>query len=384
MATPQDVIQMMTEAQLQVAAGNRAGADAQAAAAAAAASQLGNAQLHAAVVNHANSWGPTAAPAPSTGGGNPGGGGGGGGDTRSAYDAQMDYLRDQETARQNNLISTMRVFMGENGMSALLDGMIKYVKKGYTGDQLWIMVSNDDAYKAEYNKRFAANEDRAKNGLSRLLPATYIELEKGYRSAMMSRGMPEGLFDENDDFTNLIANDVSVVEVEDRLDTALDYINFEGNSAVKSELREIYGLTDSEMAAYVLDPDRTLDYLERESKSSMRKAAVGGSATNAGTDLSDSLRDEIANMYGGSSWEKTFADTSSNFTTVAQETPLYNRLALLSDTEASSDDLVKGQFNLTGAAEAKTKKKKLASQERARFSGSSGISKTSLAQKRVR
>ena len=111
---------------------------------------------------------------------------------------------------------------------------------------------------------------------------------------------------------------------------------------------------------------------------------MGGSATNAGTDLSDSLRDEIANMYGGSSWEKTFSDTSSNFTTVAQETPLYNRLALLSDTEASSDDLVKGQFNLAGAAEAKTKKNKLASQERARFSGSSGISKTSLAQKRVR
>ena len=382
MATPQDVIQMMTEAQLQVAAGNRAGADATAAAAAAAASQLGNAQLHAAVVNHANSWGPTApAPAPSGGGG---GGGGGGGDTRSAYDAQMDYLREQEIARQNNLINTMRVFMGENGMSALMDGMVKYVKQGYTGDQLWIMVSNDDAYKAEYNKRFAANEERAKKGLSRLLPATYIELEKGYRSAMMSRGMPEGLFDENEDFTNLIANDVSVVEVEGRLDTALDYINFEGNSAVKSELREIYGLTDGEMAAYVLDPDRTLDYLERESKSSMRKAAVGGSATNAGTDLSDSLRDEIANMYGGSSWERTFTDTSSGFTTVAQETPLYNRLALLSDTEASSDDLVKGQFNLAGAAEAKTKKKKLASQERARFSGSSGISKTSLAQKRVR
>jgi len=382
MATPQDVIQMMTEAQLQVAAGNRAGADATAAAAAAAASQLGNADLHAAVVNHANSWGPTApAPAPSGGGG---GGGGGGGDTRSAYDAQMDYLRDQETARQNNLISTMRVFMNENDMGALLDGMVKYVKQGYTGDQLWIMVSNDDAYKAAYNERFAANEARKKAGLSQLLPATYIELEKGYRSAMMSRGMPEGLFDENDDFTNLIANDVSVVEVEGRLDTALDYINFEGNSAVKSELREIYGLTDGEMAAYVLDPDRTLDYLERESKSSLRKAAVGGSATNAGADLSDALRDEIANKYGASSWERTFADTSSGFTTVAQETPLYDRLALLSNEEASSDDLVKGQFNLAGAAEAKTKKGKLASQERARFSGSSGISKTSLAQKRVR
>src|SRR6056300_642857 len=63
---------------------------------------------------------------PTSGGGTPDGGGTPPpGDTRSAYDAQMDYMREQETARQNNLISTMRVFMGENGMGELLAGMEK-------------------------------------------------------------------------------------------------------------------------------------------------------------------------------------------------------------------------------------------------------------------
>jgi len=324
-----------------------------------------------------------------TSGGAPSGTPGGGdtpppGDTRSAYDAQMDYMRDQETARQNNLISTMRVFMGENGMGELLAGMEKYVRQGYTGDQLWVMVSNDAEYQAAYNKRFAANAARAEKGLSKLLPATYIELESGYRSAMMSRGMPEGLFDNTDDFTDLIANDVSVREAERRLDLALEYINFSGNDNVKQELRDIYGMTEGEMAAYVLDPERTADFLERESAGNLRKAAVGGAAENSMVALKDALRDEIANMYGGSTWERTYGETSQAFTSVAEQTPLYSRLGSLSKEDADSEDLVREQFNVTGAAEAAAKKNRLASAERARFSGRSGIGRTSLASKRAR
>ena len=384
MANAQDVIQMMTEAQLMQAAGNRAGADAQAAAAARAASQLGNAQLHAAVVNHANSWGPT--PAPSTGGDTTPDTttDTSSGDTRSAYDAQMDFMNSQETRRQDNLIATTRQMMTQNGMGELVAAMEKYVRKGYSGDDLWVMVSNDPEYNAAYNKRFAANARRAAAGLPQLLPATYIELEQGYRTAMMNRGMPEGLFDSQDDFTDLIAKDISVNEVEDRLDLALDYINFEGNAGVKKELREIYGMTDGEMAAYVVDPTKTADYLTRESGRRFRQASVGGAAENSKVSLADDLRDEIATMYGGSTWQTTFSDSQQKFTSVAEQQPLYKRLGLLSNVETSSDDLVKEQFNTAGAAEAASKKSRLASQERARFGGRSALSKTSLAQKRAR
>jgi nicotinamide mononucleotide adenylyltransferase len=294
------------------------------------------------------------------------------------------YAKELEAQRRDRLVQVTRQFMKENGMEEMMAGMEKYVRAGYTGDQIWIMLYSDDAYKAAYNRRFAANEARAAAGLARLLPATYIELEDGYRSAMISRGMPEGLFDSNDDFTDLIAKDISVKEVEDRLDTALDYINFSGNDAVRSELREIYGMTDSEMAAYVIDPDRTSDYLERESNKRFRQASVGGAAQNTGVSLADDLRNEIADMYAASTWQNTFSDTQQKFTSVASQSPLYKRLGLLSDAETSDDDLVKEQFNTVGAASAAAKKSKLASQERARFSGSSGISKTSLAQKRVR
>jgi hypothetical protein len=375
---------MMKDAQAIQASGNRAEADRYAAAAAAAASQLGNAQLHAAVVNHANSWGPTAAP--STGGGTPSGTtpNTNPGDTRSAYDAQTDFLNQQETRRQDNLIATTRQMMSQNGMSELVAAMEKYVRKGYSGDDLWVMVSNDPQYQAAYNQRFAANAQRASDGLPQLLPATYIELEQGYRTAMMNRGMPEGLFDSQDDFTDLIAKDISVNEVEDRLDLALDYINFEGNSGVKKELREIYGMSDGEMAAYVIDPTKTSDYLTRESGKRFRQASVGGAAENSKVSLADDLRNEIATMYGGSTWQTTFADSQKKFTSVAEQQPLYKRLGLLSDAETSSDDLVKEQFNTAGAAEAAAKKSRLASQERARFGGRSAISKASLAQKRVR
>jgi len=306
------------------------------------------------------------------------------GDTRSAYDAQRDFLNEQETRRQNNLIATTRQMMNKNGMGALVNAMEKYVRKGYSGDDLWVMVSNDPEYKAAYNERFAANARRAAASLPQLLPATYIELEQGYRTAMMNRGMPEGLFDSQDDFTDLIAKDISVNEVGDRLDLALDYINFEGNVEVKKELREIYGMSDGEMAAYVIDPTKTADYLTRESGNRFRQAGVGGAAENSKVSLAGDLRDEIASMYGASTWETTFADSQQKFTSVAEQQPLYKRLGLLSDAETSSDDLVREQFNTAGAAEAAAKKSKLASQERARFGGRSALSKASLAQKRVR
>ena len=294
------------------------------------------------------------------------------------------WAKEQERQRRERLVQVTRQFMKENGMEELMAGMEKYVRAGYSGDQIWVMLYSDDAYKSAYNRRFAANEARAAAGLARLLPATYIELEDGYRSAMVSRGMPEGLFDSNDDFTDLIAKDISVKEVEDRLDTALDYINFSGNDAVRSELREIYGMTDSEMAAYVIDPDRTSDYLERESSRRFRQASVGGAAQNTGLSLADDLRNEIADMYAASTWQNTFSDTQQKFTSVASQSPLYKRLGLLSDTETSDDDLVKEQFNTVGAASAAAKKSRLASQERARFSGQSALSKTSLAQRKAR
>jgi hypothetical protein len=276
------------------------------------------------------------------------------------------------------MIAQMRDFMGSNGMGALVGAMEKYVRMGYTGDAVWVMTKNDAEYRDAYNARFAANADRAKSGLAELSPATYIEMEQGYKTAMMNRNMPAGLFDQTSDFTTLIAKDVSVREVGARLDDALSYINYDGNASVKQQLRDIYGMSDAQMASYVLDPTRTLDYLDKEVKKNMSRAEVGGAAINAGVGISGSIRDEVANLMSSTYANTAYQQATQGFNAVATDTPLYERLAKLSDTTGDANELVQEQFGLTGAADITNKKKVLASQERARFGGSSGLGSTSL------
>lgn len=293
-----------------------------------------------------------------------------------------DWLKKQEEDRvrrsQDSLIATMREFMAANGMTELLAAVEKYVRMGYSGDAVYVMVKNDPQYQAAYNTRFAANAERAKAGLPELSPATYVEMEQGYRSVMMAAGFPAGLFDQASDFTSLIARDVSVEEVGRRVGSALDYINYSGNANVRQQLRDLYGLSDAQMAAYVLDPTRTLDFLEREMGNNLRRASVGGAAQTVGVGLSGNLRDQIAEVYGGASGDQVFADTTARFTDVATQAPLYQRLAAYSGEVGTTDELVQEEFSLSGASEVTNKKKTLASQERARFSGMSGLGSTSL------
>jgi hypothetical protein len=294
--------------------------------------------------------------------------------------AVQDSAASDRAAQQNRLIEITRDYFRSNGMDAFITGMEKYVRAGYSGDEVMIMLKNDAAYKDAWAKRFAGNAARVKNGLAELLPAAYIGMEQGYKSLLLQYGAPATLFDDAADFADLIGKNVSAVEFNDRLGQASAYINYQGNAEVKKQLREIYGLSDQEMFAYVLDPARTSDYLASESRRNMNRANVGGAAVSAGVKLAADFRDEIANYYTSvnSSYTSTFADSTSKFTTVAQETPMYERLGALSSEAATADDLVREQFSLAGGAEVAAKRRGLAAQERSRFSGQSGLGATSL------
>ena len=304
--------------------------------------------------------------------------------------AEDQRIADQEeTNRINRQLQQMEGFFVSNGLMQLWGGVRGYVEQGYQdADTIMAMLSRDKNYEQAYNARFPAvkeiraiNAQRAAQGLPpRPEPsaAAYIALEAGYRKALT--GLPDGLWGTQQDVSDWIINEVSPQEVVDRVATAKNYIYYDANSYVKDELRGIYGMTDEEMVSYVLDPDRALPQLEAEYERRKSQANVGGGARAQGVGLTDILRDEIAETQFGS----TFDMSSQTFKTVAGESIAYERLGALSRKETSQADLVREAFGISGGVEAGKKKKKLASEERARFGGSSAISRTSLAQKRAR
>lgn len=294
------------------------------------------------------------------------------------WEQQAAYAAQDRLNKQNALIEITRNYFQQNNMAEFVAGMEKYVRMGYSGDEIMVLLSNDKDYQAAWQKRFSGNALRKQNGLAELLPASYIELEQGYKQLYLKYGVPSTLFDSPDDFAALIGNDVSAVEVNDRLGMAARYLNYAGNAEVKEQLRSIYNMTDGEMMAYVLDPKRTQSYLESETRRNFNRANVGGAAATQGIQLASEFRDEIADLYSSQNTDNSFGDASQRFGVVAQESPLYQRLGALSGVEADANELVREQFDMTGGSAVTTKKRGLASQERARFSGSSGLGSTSL------
>lgn len=284
---------------------------------------------------------------------------------------------------ENPTESFLRQAIQSYGLTELWEGVLGYLKQGYTNPEvILMMVSEDPKYQQAYYKRFPGVEmirNENKQRLARGLPpiaeptaATYVALEEAYRTAL--KDMP-GTWDTPANVAKWIAGDVSPAEITERITVAKNYINYDVNPEVRRELREIYGVTDAEMLNYVLSDDTDKDKLALEWDQRLKQANVGGAARAQGVRISASLRDQIA---GSSDSAYTFGQAAGVFANVAEQADDYMRLGDMAGLRLSADDLVVEGFNLSGSANVTNIKKKLASQERARFSGTSGLSARSL------
>ena len=109
----------------------------------------------------------------------------------------------------------------ENGLESLVEPLKGLIVSGASPAEFTIKLRDTDAYK----KRFAANAKRVANGLAAIDEAAYIKLEDQYQRTMMQYGLPESYYARGDlgrqqGFEELIANDVSNLELEDRISTA--------------------------------------------------------------------------------------------------------------------------------------------------------------------
>lgn len=305
------------------------------------------------------------------------------------YEQMAKAAQDAKDNALNQNLASSKAMIDTYGMGELWGGVDKLLRSGYTDfDTINMMLSQDSAYQAQYYRRFPAvktiremNASRTSSGLPPIAEPTakgYVALEKAYRQALT--GLPSGSFGDATDIAGWIVKDVSPTEVADRVTSAKNYVYYSANGEIKTQLRKIYGMTDGEMAAYVLSPDRALTQIQNEYQRKLAQATVGGAANASGLTLNDLTRDSIAeNEQFGNSYANTLAQMND----VREIDGAYARLGRLSGIRTETDELVNEQFGLAGAAAITEKKKNLASQERARFSGSSGIGKGSLSAGRL-
>jgi hypothetical protein len=253
------------------------------------------------------------------------------------------------------------------GLTGLIEDSLKFVDQGFTDDVVVLKLQETPAWK----QRFAANEQRRNKGLDVIDPATYLQLESDYQSAMRAIGLPRGFYDSTSDFTNLIAADLSPAEFNARLSAAAQVVE-SADPLFKQELRRFYGLSDGDMIAYTLDPEKALPVIERK----VQTVQFGTEAARQGI----SVGLETAETFGGT-MGVTQEQARSGFQQIASLTPDVERLSAISrrtQTPVTQEDVISFQFGGSGAAETKKRIESLAQEEMSRFAGQSGVGAGSL------
>jgi hypothetical protein len=283
----------------------------------------------------------------------------------AAAQAKADAAAAEAAAKKEKTESAIAVLtdrFSRYGLASLVPKIKELAIGGASESTITLQLQETE----EYRQRFRANQDRIKKGLSVLDPGDYLALEDDYRQILRAYGLKQ--FDNDDYVTQFISNDISTTELSNRVVTAVQRVQ-NADPAVLATLRGFYGISDNDLVAYVLDPNQQFQKIERQVAAAEIGSAAKLQGINAGVAVSEQLAAQGV----------TKAQAQKGYATIADILPTAEKL---SDIYAGTlDEYRLGEaeqevFNTLASAQ--RKRQKLVEREVAAFSGSSGLSKSSL------
>lgn len=141
----------------------------------------------------------------------------------------------------------------------------------------------------EFEARFPAYKPLARRGRV-MSPAEMISYEREAVRLMRSAGIPEGFYDQPSDIAGLMEREVSLVEVQQRVQLAAKAA-FDAPAETKDALSRLYGVGDGDLVAFFLKPDQALPKIQQR----WMAGQIAGAATKAGVeDLSVGQAERLA------------------------------------------------------------------------------------------
>ena len=263
----------------------------------------------------------------------------------------------------------------EYGLGSLVEPLQKYIQDGLSEDEFTLRLRETPAYQL----RFGANKQRIGKGLAALSEAEYIQMEDKYQEVMRQYGLPASYYEKDSmgtqkGFQDLPANDVSNIELEDRLIVAQDRV-LKSNPEVLKALKDFYpDIKDGDILAYTLDPKNAIKEIQRK----VTAAEIGGAAlqSNLKTNLA---RAEELQKYGV---DKSAA--TEGYSTIGAGLQRGSELASIYGESPYSQATAESEvFKLTGAQEARKQRQKVTGLEKATFGGQTGLTTGALARDRA-
>lgn len=265
------------------------------------------------------------------------------------------------TATQQSAYDLMNNMLSQYGLSALSGELKKIIGGGITDQtEIQLQLQDTDAWRV----RFQGNELLKNAGQNVLSVAEYLSTEKSYAQVMKNYGLPVGFYDDPSDFSKWIGNSVSPNEVQQRAQMYSDVARRE-DSALTEQLRSM-GLGDGDLLAYMMDANRALPLIQQKYQTGL----IGASARRAGVVTDNAYAQHLSDL--GVSEQQA----AQGFGQIAAELPAAQNLGSIYGDSLTQHDLETEAFD--GNGDVTAKKKRLASQERAAFTGSAGAAQSNL------
>ena len=262
-----------------------------------------------------------------------------------------------------------------NGLEGLVEAARNAIMNEETDAGRILALRSSPAYQT----RFAANTQRVAKGLRALNEADYLALEDQYQEVMRQSGLPESYYAKDPTgkqvgFEQLIANDISNIELSDRLMAAQDRV-LKANPEVMSALKQFYpDITNGDILAYTLDPKNAIKDIQRK----VTTAEIGGAALQAGLQTGVN-RADVLRAAG-----VTKESAQQGFGTIAGGLQRGSQLASIYGEDPYTQEVAETEvFNIAGAKEARKQRQKITGLEKATFGGQSGLTSGALARDRA-
>jgi hypothetical protein len=293
-------------------------------------------------------------------------------ETVRGEDPALAYAKMQDEKARRNAFALLKDVFTQYGLSELASTIETLMKEGYEAEEATLALKTDPRYNKAYITRFRGNELRRSSGLNVLSEAEYLALEDDYTRTLKSYGL-ESYFGversvKQSAMADVIGADISSVEFTERVSTAVDRVKM-ADPATKQAFQDFYGIGDTDLVKYFLDPKKALVNLKEKAVS----AEIGGAAIGQGLPATMASAEELARF--GISREQAQA----GYSTIAQELPTAAKLGdIYSETGTRYTQADAESATFKGLASAKRKKEKLVATEEAQFQGSSGVGAAGL------
>jgi hypothetical protein len=300
---------------------------------------------------------------------------------KTIYDKYETLLTDKASISDTKLragqsaYSLLYATFSQYGLGSLVEPLQKYIQDGLSEDEFTLRLRETPAYQL----RFGANKQRIGKGLAALSEAEYIKMEDQYQEVMRQYGLPASYYEKDSmgtqkGFQDLLANDVSNTELEDRLIVAQDRV-LKSNPEVLKALKDFYpDIKNGDILAYTLDPKNAIKDIQRK----VTASEIGGAAMQSNL-TANLARAEELQKYGVDK-----AAATEGYSTIGAGLQRGSELASIYQQDPYTQSTAESEvFKLSGAKEARKQRQKVTGLEKATFGGQSGISQGALARDRA-